>query len=105
MKKLRFAEWKEIAETKFGEDMRNWKFKCCSCGQSQTLQDFLDAKIENSEEKFFFSCIGRWVKDRGCDWTLGGLLQIHETEVINLSQNPIPAFEFAESETALNNHP
>jgi hypothetical protein len=96
---LTIAEWREIAKPKFGEDIKNWKFKCCGCGQSQSLQDFIEAKIEKAEEKFFFSCIGRWVKDRGCDWTLGGLFTIHKTEVINEDGKPIPVFEFEETES------
>lgn len=59
------------------------------------MQEFIDAGIENPEQKFYYSCIGRWVKGRGCNWTLGGLFQIHETEVVNEDGKPIPVFEFA----------
>lgn len=93
---LTLEEWRAKAEPKFGKDVKNWKFKCCQCGESQTLQDFIDANIEGPYTKFFFSCIGRWVKGRGCNWTLGGLLQIHDTEVISEEGKNIPVFEFAE---------
>ena len=94
---LTLDEWRAKAEPLFGKDIKNWKFKCCQCGQTQTLQEFIDAGIEEPETKFFFSCIGRWVKGRGCDWTLGGLFQIHVTEVTSEEGKNIPVFEFAEN--------
>ncbi|MBT0607619.1 VVA0879 family protein [Aequorivita echinoideorum] len=95
-KTLTLQEWRSEAEPKFGKDVKKWKFKCPSCGESQTLQEFIDAKIEEPTKKFYYSCIGRWVEKRGCKWTLGGLLQIHETEVISEEGDKIPVFEFSE---------
>lgn len=96
MKTVTLDEWKKEAESIFGEgsNVKTWQFKCVSCGQSQTLQEFIDAKIENADTRFYYSCIGRYVKGRGCDWTLGGLLTIHTKEVISQEGKPIPVFEF-----------
>jgi len=91
-------EWKEKAKKLFGPELKQWKFKCASCGETQTAQDFIDNKVKDWEGKFYFSCIGRWVKGRGCDWTLGGLFQIHKTEVINEDGEKISVFEFAKNE-------
>lgn len=99
---LTLSEWRAIAEPKFGTDIKQWKFKCCSCGGEQTLQDFIDAKVEKAEEKFYFSCIGRYVKGKGCNWTLGGLFQIHQTEVISEEGKPVAVFEFSETESIIN---
>lgn len=96
MEVLTLKEWKEKAESLFGNDVKKWKFKCPKCGQVQSLQDFIDAKIEKPETKFYFSCIGRWVTGIGCDWTLGGLLRIHKIEVTNEDGENIPVFEFQE---------
>ncbi len=92
---LNLNEWKKIGTEKFGTDIKNWKFKCPSCGGVQSLSDFLENKVNEPDGKFYFSCIGRWVNGRGCDWTLGGLLQIHTTEVISEEGKPVPVFDFA----------
>lgn len=91
-----FEEWKEKAIELYGKDRNQWKFKCPSCGGIQTCQDFIDHKIEEPDTKFHFSCIGRWVKGRGCDWTLGGLFRIHKLEVIDPEGNKHSVFEFAD---------
>lgn len=91
-------EWLKEGENRFGADRREWKFKCPQCGGIQSAQDFIDAGVESPESKFYFSCIGRWVDGRGCDWTLGGLFQIHEAEVITNDGEICPVFEFAETE-------
>lgn len=96
LRTLSLDEWRAEAVSRFGEDAKKWVFVCASCGEKQTLADFIAAGIESPETKAFFSCIGRYVKGRGCDWTLGGLFQIHHTEVINENGDPVPVFEFAE---------
>jgi hypothetical protein len=61
-------------------------YRCPRCGLVQSGQDLIDAgagKTWQEVEKYAaFSCVGRWSKTKGCDWTLGGLFQIHELEVI-----------------------
>lgn len=93
---LTLDQWKEKAESIFGKgsSFKTWQFQCPVCKESQSYNDFVEAKIENPDTKFYYSCIGRWVNGRGCDWTLGGLLQIHTTEIINEEGKPIPVFEF-----------
>ena len=88
--------WKAIGADKFGQNPKLWQFKCPICGGVQTLQDFIDNGVDEPDGKFYFSCIGRWVQGRGCDWTLGGLFRIHKTEVIpEDGGKPIPVLEFA----------
>lgn len=43
-----------------------------------------------------FSCIGRFDKKQGCDWTLGGLLPIHRLQVVVENGVIVPFFEFEE---------
>ena len=90
-----FETWKKNGAEKFGADKKNWKFKCPSCGGVQSLSDFIENNVPEPDGKFYFSCIGRWVKGRGCDWTLGGLFQIHNTEVITEDGAIVPVFDFA----------
>lgn len=94
---IQISKWRERGKLLFGESPENWRFKCPRCGESQTLAEFRQNKIENPEGKFYFSCIGRWVEGRGCDWTLGGLLQIHRTEVIDEEGSVFRVFEFADN--------
>ena len=89
--------WREEGRTRFGPKVRNWRVICPACKTVQTGQDFLDAKLEpdNIRKVFAFSCIGRYRGDMGCDWTLGGLLQIHTLELVMEDGKHLPCFEFA----------
>lgn len=96
-KVIPFEDWKKVGEEKFNtDDVKQFRFQCPNCKETQRAQDFIDAKVEGASQKFFFSCIGRWVENRGCKWTLGGLLQIHQTEVVSTDGNNVAVFEFAE---------
>ena len=61
-------------------------FRCPRCGTLQSANDLIAAgagkTFKDVEGYLGFSCIGRFDKNRGCDWTLGGLFSIHEIEVI-----------------------
>ena len=88
------AEWIARATELYGEDPNSWRFKCPHCGGVQTRQDFLDVGMGEPDDVFFFSCIGRYTEGRGCDWTLGGLFQIHTSEVTADNGDDVPVFEF-----------
>jgi hypothetical protein len=92
---ISYEDWLNSAREKFGKDPKRWKFQCVSCGGVQSIQDFNDHGIEDPASLVYFSCIGRWVKGRGCDWTLGGLLHIHEREVVLSDGTKISVFLFA----------
>lgn len=97
MKEISYDEWRKQGKEKFGDDIKQWKFICPQCKTVQTAQDFIDAGVEKEDIEGYiaFSCIGRFTKEKGCDWTLGGLFQIHETEVKFDSGKNRPVFEFA----------
>lgn len=90
-------EWMDKGKALYGENVKDWKFRCTHCGEVQTGREFEAAEIEDPENKVYFSCIGRWVDDRGCDWTLGGLFKIHKREVIT-DNDTIPVFLFADED-------
>lgn len=96
MNRMKLAEWKAEAVKRFGEDIKKWKFKCPNCGHIQTFEDFEKAGIEEPKNKFYYSCISRWTDETDCSWTLGGLFQIHSTEVLSDEGKYIPVFEFAD---------
>ena len=91
-------EWKAEAVKRFGEDSKNWKFVCPMCKTEQTPKDLIDTGMTEDEMQGYigFSCIGRFNnKLTGCDWTLGGLFQIHTVE-INTGDGIRKIFDFAE---------
>lgn len=87
-------EWLALGKKLYGEDFKQWKFKCVHCGNIQTAQDFKDIGVD-PDDVVFFSCLGRWKKGIGCDWTLGGVFRIHKREV-TYEEKSIPVFLFAD---------
>jgi hypothetical protein len=89
-------------------------FKCPMCGTVQSMADLILAgagKDEEEVEKYIgFSCVGRWTHGGGppkkkgtqvgCNWTLGGLFQCHEVEVVTPDGKRHPQFETATQEEA-----
>lgn len=94
------ADFKAEAIRRFGEKANNWKYICPKCKTVQCYQDFVDAGVdpEEAKKRIGFSCIGRVVKGVGCDWSLGGLFQIHDLELIDEDGSLHPHFELAPAE-------
>ena len=118
MKTMTHDEFLAEAKRRFGESPRGWKFVCPMCGTVQSVQQLLDAVIASGGKKddvhgyIGFSCIGRFTHqgdagidahnrgepwDKGCNWTLGGLLRVHTLEVIMPEGGKRPTFELAEN--------
>ena len=89
--------------------------KCPMCGtvQSRSLLRSQGCPEDKVEGQIGFSCVGRWndagppprkddhtPRDKpGCNWTLGGLLSLHELEVEKDGVRH-PMFEVAQPEEA-----
>jgi hypothetical protein len=103
MRTISISDWRAEGKRRFGEKARFWKFKCVSCGEVQTGQDFLSAGLTPDEvlKVMGYSCIGRFVPGRGCDWTLGGLLHIHQLEIEMEDGKRVPCFEFVDENPIL----
>lgn len=76
------AELCDEARRRFGDDPKQWKFVCPSCGDVTCAQDFLDAGVD--PQKLGQECIGRQLgalakpkatNERGCDWCAYGLFR------------------------------
>jgi DNA-directed RNA polymerase subunit M/transcription elongation factor TFIIS len=92
---LSFEEFKKQGEALYGKDIKDWKYKCVKCGHIQSFnsikqnwekQNNTTAKekiLEKIGDMVHFSCEGRINNNIGCDWSLGGFLQIHKKTVIN----------------------
>ena len=91
------AEWLEQGTALFGDKARFWVFVCPNCKTEQTGDDFSKYTTLEKEQittKLGFSCIGRFTKEKGCDWTLGGFLRIHEKEITFPDGEVSPVFLF-----------
>lgn len=88
-------------------------FKCPRCGTIQSADDLIragaGADFDVVEKYLGFSCVGRWrggasglgdkADARGCDWTLGGLFQLHKLAVV-VDGREHPRFEPATPDEA-----
>lgn len=94
---------------------------CPICKMPQSAADLIAAgageDFDSVEKYLGFSCIGRWLNagcgltptrkpkkkepvSYGCNWTLGGLFQLHELEVVDDEGKAHPRFVPAFRETA-----
>lgn len=103
-RRITFAEFKTELQNQ-GVPREHFAVRCVQCGTVQSRQDFVDAgihpTIKDAQKHWGYSCIGRWVAGKGCDWTLGGLFQIHTLEIdFEDGSDPLPMFEPATPEQA-----
>jgi len=114
IKTMKVDDYFLIAENRFGRDPRKWKFVCPMCNKVQSVQDFLNLKERMDEDTIRghigFSCIGTFngrgteilfndnneKSKHGCNYTLGGLFQIHTIEIKDNDGKTHPRFELAE---------
>src|SRR6056297_2402891 len=86
MQTMTVEEFKAAVKSQGKERIEDVTFRCPRCGTLQSAQDLLDAgaggNMDEVEKYLAFSCVGRWSKDKGCNWTLGGLFKLHKLEVI-----------------------
>lgn len=97
MKTVTVAQFHEAIKAQGKARIEDVTFKCPRCGTLQCAQDLIDAGVGQNmaevEKYLAFSCIGRFTKAKGCDWSLGGLFQIHKYEVIDDEGKAHPRFE------------
>ena len=84
-------------------------FVCPACGTVQCGEDLVKAgagkDFDAVRNVLGFSCVGRYTHSKqppktkgtqdGCNWTLGGLFQIHEFEVVTDDGKKHPHFRLA----------
>ena len=89
----------------------DYAWVCPVCKTVQSARDFAAAGVSADEanSQVGFSCIGRWrlgwvgwerAFGQGCDWTLGGQLQIHELEIVDEDGRKHPYFAIATPDQA-----
>jgi hypothetical protein len=96
VRKIKLEQFLEELKTQ-NVSRENLAFRCPACGTIQSARDLIKAgagkNFDEIEKYLGFSCVGRWLgkgppekkdgKSDGCNWTLGGLFQIHELEVLD----------------------
>lgn len=113
VKRMSKQEWLAKGKELFGDDPKVWRFKCACCGHVQTIGDFIKLRDlglwEGDAQTAYHSCIGRYdpripEKEVGkldgegkspCDYTLGGLIVLAKTVVVDGEGNEHKVFEFA----------
>jgi len=88
-----------------GVPREHFALVCPVCKTVQSRQDFVTLKVsrtlEEAQKYWDYSCIGRFFPGVGCDWTLGGLFQLHTLEIDpGEGEKPFPCFEPATAEEA-----
>lgn len=108
VKEVTIEEFMAEGNLLFGPHPKDWKFKCVRCKTVQSMEDLVaaGASPEEAEGLIGFSCIGRLTgagemkegegPGRGCNWSLGGLFQLHEKAVLMPDGHKRRVFEFAE---------
>jgi len=93
---MTLEEWRAAISSQGKDRTEDVTFRCPRCGTIQSAQDLIDAGAGSNLDEVWkylaFSCVGRWSKSKGCDWTLGGLFQLHELEVITPDGKRHPRF-------------
>lgn len=94
-----------------GVDKEDYAFICPACSTVQSARWLIKAgagkDFEEVEGYLGFSCVGRFTgagdkreEGKGCNWTCGGLFQIHKLTVITPDGEKHPRFEIATPEQA-----
>ncbi len=85
MRRITLEQFREEIKAQGCDRIEDVKFICPRCKTEQCAQDLIDSgagtNMDEVEGYLGFSSVGRFNKDKGCDWTLGGLFRIHELEV------------------------
>lgn len=113
MKQLSHEEFKSYIKSQCVE-REDFAFICPMCGTVQSANSLISAgagtNFDEVSKYLAFSCVGRFTgkgssfdendKKHGCNWTLGGLFQLHKLEVITEDGKAHPSFEPASAEQA-----
>ena len=113
MKTMTLDEYHAALRAQGVKDRADLVMICPMCGTLQTGNDLIRAGAGNTfaevEKYLGFSCVGRWTgagsprkepDGRPCNWTLGGLFQMHKLEVVTPDGEKHPRFEVATPEQA-----
>ena len=75
IRKMTEDEWRNIGTELYGEDVKAWEFVCPNCKMTLSYNKFMDRRSEITGKGWepTTECIGRYLKDVGCNWAAYGL--------------------------------
>jgi len=87
-------EWFDEGTKLFGPDRTQWVFQCPRCKLKTSIAIAREKwpGLKGTDWRPHQECIGRYLKDEGCDWAAYGLFNIGWTV------KETPVFPFAEME-------
>lgn len=113
MKTVTMQEFHLLCRAQGVPEKKNIAFICPMCGTVQSGATLISAgagaTMVDVEKYIGFSCVGRFTGQGapgkadagcGCNWTLGGLFQMHKMEVVMDDGKSCPIFELATPEQA-----
>ena len=84
-----------------GVPSEHYAYRCVKCGHIQSAASLVrHVGPERAGNLAYYSCEGRFNREIGCDWTLGGLFRIHALEVGTEDGSVVPVFVPASPEEA-----
>lgn len=114
MKTMTLDEFHAALRGQGVESHIHFALKCPRCGTVQSAVDLISAgagaNFDEVEKYLGFSCVGRFTgaasprrlpDGKPCNWTLGGLFQLHRLEVVTPDGVHHPRFEPATPEEAM----
>lgn len=113
MKTMPIAEFRAALQAQ-GVPREHYAFRCPMCKTVQSGSDLIAAgggeNFDAVQQYLGFSCVGRLTgagtpsenkgKGIGCNWSLGGLFQMHDFEVVDDEGKHHPHFEPVTAEEA-----
>lgn len=101
-------EFEALGVARFGEDRKQWKFVCPSCGGVQSWADYQQPNVaKEGSKQVYFNCIGRYMRKphkvnglggpAPCDYTSGGLFVLNKVFVTTDEGKKVPVFALADA--------
>ena len=111
--RITHAEFRERLRAQGVSSNLHYAFKCPACKTVQSASSLIKAgagaDLSAVEQHVGFNCVGRFTgagnssrqePETGCDWSLGGLFQIHNLVVQPTDGRVWPVFDLATPEVA-----
>lgn len=93
------SDWRRIGQ-KYYLDVKDFEFICPVCKHKQSVNSIMknNSNLTEKEVRDFITCEceGRHTENKGCDWCLYGLFQVHNLEILQEDGKRFNVFDFAD---------